>query len=57
MFKVSNKNTRTSLFFIVNFEHVSNLFSSVCIIAFEQVNAIWVSFIFSSNSRHFKQEN
>ena len=27
--------------FIVNFEHISHLYSSVCIVNFEQVNAGW----------------
>ena len=36
MFKVNNKNTRTtSLFLIVNFEHIS-------IVEIEQVNVSWV---------------
>ena len=43
MFKVNNKNSRTTsmmLFwcFIVNFEHMSHLFSSVSIVDFEQIN-------------------
>ena len=43
MFKVNNKNTgRTSWrcfgVFIVNFENISQLFSSVSIVNFEQVN-------------------
>ena len=29
--------------FIVNFEHISNLCPSVCIVNFEQVNAVWDS--------------
>ena len=40
MFKVSNK----LLSIIVNFEHISQLFSSVSIVNFEQANVSWVSF-------------
>ena len=46
MFKVNNKNTRTTsmTFFIVNFEHISNItLSSVSTIDFKQVNVSWVS--------------
>ena len=46
MFKVNNKNTRTawrrSGVSIVNFEHISLLFSSVSIDDFQQVNVSWV---------------
>ena len=38
MFKVNNKNTRTSGVFIVNFEHISHFFSIVSIVDFKQVN-------------------
>ena len=38
MFKVNNKNTRTSGVFIGNFEHISHFFSSVSIVDFKQVN-------------------
>ena len=42
MFKVNNKNTRRhrrrSGVFIVNFEHISQFFSSVSIVEFEQIN-------------------
>ena len=45
MFKVNNKNTRTTLMslsgvFIVNFEHISHLFL-VSIADIEQVNVSW----------------
>ena len=40
MFKVSNK----LLSIIVNFEHISQLFSSVSVVNFEQANVSWVSF-------------
>ena len=36
MFKVNNKAT-----FIVNFEHILHLCSSISIVNFEQVNADW----------------
>ena len=44
MFKVNNEDTRTTPKVnnedtIVNFEHVSHLFSSVSIVNFDQVNA------------------
>ena len=42
MFKVNNKDRRRSGVFIVNFEHISQLFSSVSIFNFEHVNAGWV---------------
>ena len=49
MFKINHKNTRMtwrqwlrSGVFIVNFEHISKLFSSVPIVDFEQVNVGWV---------------
>ena len=42
MFKVNNKDTKTTLFvFIVNSEHISYLSFSVFIVNFEQVNAGW----------------
>ena len=40
MFKVNN--WRRFDVFIVNFEHISHLCSSVSIVNFEQVNAGWV---------------
>ena len=40
MFKVKNKNTRKTS--ILNFEHISNLFSIVFSADFEQVNVSWV---------------
>ena len=47
MFKVNNKNTRTtsrrSDVFIVNFEHILDHFSSVPIVGFEQVNVYWIN--------------
>ena len=47
MFKVNNKNTRTtsrrSDVFIVNFEHILDHFSSVPIVDFEQVNVYWIN--------------
>ena len=48
MFNVYTKNTRTTsstylTVFIVNFEHISHIFLSVSIIAFEQVNGSWVT--------------
>ena len=50
MFKVNNKNTRTtpmaSFWYLINFEYVSHLFSGVSIIKFEQVNASWVKSTF-----------
>ena len=42
MFKVNNKATKTTPGFIVNFEHISHLCSSVSIVNFEQINAGWV---------------
>ena len=42
MFKVNNKDRRRSGVFIVNFEHISQLFSSVSIFNFKHVNAGWV---------------
>ena len=45
MFKVNNKATKTTRRFggfIVNFEHISRLCSSVSIVNFEHVNAGWV---------------
>ena len=42
MFKVNNKNTRLrSDVLIVNFEHISPIFSSVHIVDFEQINVTW----------------
>ena len=41
MFNVNNKANG----FIVNFEHISLLCSSVSIVNFEQVNAGWVTYI------------
>ena len=45
MFKVNNKATKTRRRrfggFIVNFEHISHLCSSVSTVNFEQVNAGW----------------
>ena len=48
MFKVNNKDTKWHQWhrfgvFIVNFEHISHLCSSVSIANFEQVNAGWVT--------------
>ena len=40
MFKVNNKDTKACL--IVNFEHISHLYSSVSIVNFEHVIAGWV---------------
>ena len=40
MFKVNNKQRRFGNF-IVNFEHISHLCSSVSVVNFEQVNASW----------------
>ena len=47
MFKVNNKDTKTTPMasfwcFIVNFEHISHLCSSVSIVNFEHVIAGWV---------------
>ena len=47
MFKVNNKDTKRRHwrgfgFFIVNFEHISHLFSSVSIVNFEQINNDWI---------------
>ena len=48
MFKVNNKDTperrqwRRSYVFIVNFEHISYVFSRVSIVNFKQVNVSWV---------------
>ena len=39
------RHSRHSDVFIVNFEHVSNLFPSVSIVDFEQVNVSWVATI------------
>ena len=55
MFKVNNKNTRTTsltLFgvFIVNFEHISRFFSSVSIVDSEQENATNIH-LFKVNNR------
>ena len=46
MFKVNNKNIKTtSMTFsgvvIVNFEHISHVFSSVFVVEYEQVNVKW----------------
>ena len=42
IFKVNNKNTDVvSSVLIVDFEHISHLFSSVSIVDFEQVNVSW----------------
>ena len=41
MFKVKNKNTRTTGIFIVNFENISHLALMFPIVNFEQVNAGW----------------
>ena len=44
MFKVNNKATKTTRgfgSFIVNFEHILHLCSSLFIVNFEQVNAGW----------------
>ena len=45
MFNVNNKNTLTlsSVVFIVNFEHILQLFSSTSIVDFERLNAPSVS--------------
>ena len=48
MFKVNNKNTRTSsdvvlVFFIVNFEHISHLVCSVSTVDVEQIIVSWVT--------------
>ena len=50
MFRVNNKATKTMSMgcfvgFIVNFEHISHLCSSVSIVKFEHVIADWVSVI------------
>ena len=47
MFKVNNKKNRTTQmtsfwYFIVNFEHISHLFSNVSSVDFEQVKVSWV---------------
>ena len=42
MFKVNNKDTKTTSAFVVNFEHISHLCSRVSIVNFEQVNVGWV---------------
>ena len=42
MFKVNNKDTKTTGAFVVNFEHISHLCSRVSIVNFEQVNVGWV---------------
>ena len=44
MFKVNNKDTKTTGVFVVNFEHISHLCSRVSIVNFEHVIAGWVSF-------------
>ena len=56
LFKVNNRTTRTTsndLFVfsvcIVNFEHISELFSSVFIDDFDQVDASWVSLFIVCN--------
>ena len=41
MFKINNKVIKVNKVFIVNFEHISHLCSSVSIVNFEQVNAGW----------------
>ena len=40
---------RRSSIFIINFEHISNLCSSVTIVNFEQVNADWVGNVWFSS--------
>ena len=54
---MNNKNTVTSVtsfwFFIVNFEHISNLFSNVSIVDFEQVNVSWKFFRSSNKTKTF----
>ena len=44
MFKVNNKDTKTTGAFVVNFEHISHLCSRVSIVNFEHVIAGWVTF-------------
>ena len=49
MLKVNNKKTKMTsmtltLSLFVNFEHISDLFSSDSIVDFEQVNVSWVGF-------------
>ena len=51
MFKVNNKNTRTtsihrSVVLIANFEHISHLFASVSIVDFEQLIVRQVSIVY-----------
>ena len=46
MFKVNNKATKTTSWrrfggFIVNFKHISHLYSSISIVNFKQVNVGW----------------
>ena len=48
MFKVNNKNTRTTSVLTVNFAQVSHLFSAVSIVDFEQVNVRWVTVAYYS---------
>ena len=43
--------------FIVNFEHISHLFSSVSTVDFEQVNVSWVYIKTSFFNYSFKYEN
>ena len=54
MFKVNNKDTKTTPrrfgVFIVNFERISHLCSSVSIVNFEQVNNGWVLTVVFENS-------
>ena len=50
MFKVNIQWRRSGLF-IVNFEHISHLFSSASIIDFEQVNVSWVKHPRTDGSR------
>ena len=50
MFKVNNKDTKRHHWrhfgvFIVNFEHISHLCSSVFIVNFEQLNTGWVDLL------------
>ena len=50
MFKVNNKKTPERCFsvFIVNFKHVSRLFTSASIVNFEQVNVSRIIYYFNS---------
>ena len=55
MFKVNNKDTKTMLWcrfggFIVNFEHVSHLCSSVSVVNFEHVIVSWAIPEYRSNN-------